>query len=194
MTAKHPVARIIQSLDRMDALLRNLLDAQRIGAGEKLVLELTGCDLVDLAQDVIEQLSLSSGDRFVRVGADRAWGRWDGQELRRAIWNLATNAIKYGAENAPVVVEVADQGESVTLSVTNQGVPIPPAEQVRRFEACRRSTAPRRPRRQGWGLGLTLVQACAVAHGGTISLTSDAAHGTTFTLSLPRDPAGSLAK
>jgi signal transduction histidine kinase len=195
VNAKHPVARIIRSLERMDALLRNLLDAQRIQAGETPALELATCDLVDIAQDVIDELTLSHGARFVLVGADRASGSWNALELHRAIWNLATNAIKYGAKDAPVVLEIADKGDAVAFSITNQGLPIPPAEQAHLFEAYRRSASNVGGRRsQGWGLGLTFVKACATAHGGTISLTSDASHGTTFTLCLPRDPSASTVK
>jgi PAS domain S-box-containing protein len=185
---KHPLSRIIRNLDRMDELLRNLLDAQRVRAGETLKLELANCDLVDITQDVIDELSLSHGDRFHLIGASRAIGSWNALELRRAIWNLASNAIKYGSSGSPVVLEVIEHGDVVSLSVTNQGIPIPSAAQARLFDAYSRATATLGLGAQpGWGLGLTLVRGCALNHGGTISLTSDATRGTTFTLKLPRD-------
>ncbi len=184
----HPLSRIIRNVDRMDELLRNLLDAQRVRAGQTLELELASCDLVEITQDVIDELSLSHGDRFSLHGARETIGYWNALELRRAIWNLASNAIKYGATSSPVALEVIDQGDVVSVRVTNQGTPIPPAMQARLFDAYNRAAAPLGPdAKQGWGLGLTLVRGCAVNHGGTISLTSDAAHGTTFTLALPRD-------
>ncbi|HLL22615.1 MAG TPA: ATP-binding protein [Kofleriaceae bacterium] len=185
---KHPLSRIIRNLDRMDELLRNLLDAQRVRAGETLNLELANCDLVDITQDVIDELSLGHGDRFRLIGASRAAGSWNALELRRAIWNLASNAIKYGSSSSPVVLEVLERGDVVSLSVTNQGVPIPPAAQERLFDAYNRASVTTGPRAQaGWGLGLTLVRGCALNHGGTSSLTSDATRGTTFTLELPHD-------
>jgi PAS domain S-box-containing protein len=186
---KHPLSRIIRNLDRMDELLRNLLDAQRVRAGETVKLELANCDLVDITQDVIDELSLSHGDRFRLLGSSSAIGSWNALELRRAIWNLASNAIKYGSPTSPVVLEVVERGERASLSVTNQGIPIPSEVQARLFDAYNRATTtPLGPgARSGWGLGLTLVRGCALNHGGTISLTSDVTRGTTFTLDLPRD-------
>ena len=74
-------------------MLRDLLDANRIRAGERLPLRLDTCDLGQIADEVVEELRVVHGDRFVIGSADRVRGVWSRDELRRALWNLGSNGI-----------------------------------------------------------------------------------------------------
>jgi signal transduction histidine kinase len=95
-----------------------------------------------------------------------------------------SNAIKYGAADRPIDVAIAAGRSGVTLSVHNEGPPLAPEEQAQLFVPFRRG---RRGRQPGWGLGLTLVKACAEAHGGRVEVRSSVEEGTTFSLHLPAD-------
>jgi signal transduction histidine kinase len=97
------------------------------------------------------------------------------------------NAVKYGAKGRPITIHVATTGERATLSVHNEGAPIPQEEQEDLFVPFARARATQRGGPRGWGLGLTLVRGAAEAHGGSVTVKSDAATGTVFTLRLPRD-------
>jgi K+-sensing histidine kinase KdpD len=90
-------AQIIHDLDRTDRMVRDLLDVHQIRAGHRLTLRLGKTDLVALAQDVVQELTLIHGDRFSVQGTKHEWGFWSARDMRRTLWKLATNAIKYGS-------------------------------------------------------------------------------------------------
>ena len=180
-------ARIVRSVDRAELMIRDLLDASAIRAGEPVALDVTGCDLREIAGATLEELTSVHGDRFVLVAAEPFDGHWDPSALRRVLENLVTNAVKYGAPDAPVTIALARDGERITMTVHNQGAPIPVEEHTRIFEPFRRSGSAIRSATVGWGLGLMLVRALIEAHGGTVALESEAGTGTTFTVRLPAD-------
>jgi signal transduction histidine kinase len=101
------------------------------------------------------------------------------------VWNLVTNALKYGPPDGRVDVTVAIEGDGVVLAVSDEGPGISTADQARILEPFGRARGAEGLAR-GWGLGLTLVRGCAEAHGGTLSIDSGG-RGTTFSLRLPRD-------
>ncbi|WP_437486638.1 PAS domain-containing sensor histidine kinase [Sorangium sp. So ce1014] len=179
--------RIVLSLGRMDEMIRNLLDVQRLNAGHSLLMALGECDLAAIARAAADDLAAFHDQRVVVQGERCARGVWSEGGLRRAIWNLASNALKYGAPGAPVVVTVEKSAERAAVMVHNEGSPIPANEQARLFAPFFRTRASKAGGPQGWGLGLAFVRGCAEAHGGRVTLESDAERGTTFTLELPLD-------
>ncbi|WP_437756912.1 PAS domain-containing sensor histidine kinase [Sorangium sp. So ce1389] len=179
--------RIVRSLTRMDEMIRTLLDVQRIRAGHGLPVLLGACDLVAIAREVIDDLASFHDQSPVLGGEARVEGIWSAGELRRAVWNLASNALKYGATGAPVVITVEKTSEHAVVSVHNEGPPIPAEDQARLFAPFVRTRAPMAGGQRGWGLGLMFVRGCAEAHGGRVTLVSEAERGTTFTLELPLD-------
>jgi signal transduction histidine kinase len=175
--------RAADSIRRADAMLRDLLDVSRVQAGHPLPLTLGDCDLAALVAQVIDELTVLYGQRFeVRVGT-AVRGIWCARELRRAAWNLITNAVKHGAPDRPVQVRVGwRDAASAELTVHNEGPVIARDALDRIFDPFLRSGG-----RGGWGLGLPLVRACVDAHGGTIRVRSSIGEGTTFAIHLPRD-------
>lgn len=179
-------ARIVRNMDRADHMLKDLLDVSRIEAGKRLPLELGFCELRNLVESTLEELTSVHGDRFVLSGPEAVEGYWSSHGLRRILENLCTNAIKYGAPETPVSVSIQQGSGRVHLRVHNFGPPIPPSEQEDLFEPFRRTTSARAGGQKGWGLGLTLVRGVAEAHGGEVTLESGDA-GTVFTVTLPYD-------
>jgi len=111
-------------------------------------------------------------------------GWWDGRYLEHLLVNLVHNALKYSPHDRSVVVTVQREGRWAVLKVSDQGVGIPPAEQVRVFERGYRASnvvgcSP------GTGVGLSGAAWIAVEHGGCISLDSRLGVGTTVTVRLP---------
>jgi signal transduction histidine kinase len=176
--------RIDRNLGRTDRMIRDLLDANRIRAGERLPLTIERCDLARLAREAADESMPVVGDRITIAGEPRLIGFWSGEEIRRSLWNLIMNAAKYGAPEGPITITVGRTRERAEISVHNEGAPIPAEEQPELFRPFARARSTRT--KGGWGLGLALVRGCAEAHGGRVSVKSDPS-GTTFTIELPFD-------
>lgn len=179
--------RIKRNLERIDTMVRDLLDASRVQAGQPLPLRLDEAELTGIAQEVVEELNLLHPDRLRLETSGTLPGIWSAEELRRAIWNLATNAIKYGAATTPVTVKVWRHEGRARVAVHNEGPPLSVEDQRRLFQPFSRTHSAEASSQLGWGLGLTLVRGCAEAHGGKVVVESSVATGTTFLLDLPLD-------
>lgn len=175
--------RIGASLDRADRMLRDLLDTKLVRSGHALPVRRVPCDLEAVLRDSVEELRTIHGERVELRSTRPCAGRFDASGIRRAIENLVANAVKYGHLTAPITVDLARGEGRATISVHNEGEPIPPSRLDEIFEPFQRGRDGRDA--TGWGIGLTLVRAITEAHGGTIDVTSDAEHGTTFVLTLP---------
>ena len=109
----------------------------------------------------------------------------DEEQLRRLVMILLDNAVKYAGEKGSVYLTLTRSAERARLSVTNSGDPIPPEHLPHLFERFYRSDSARSRDRGGYGLGLAIAQTIVQTHGGRLSVTSSAQHGTCFTALLP---------
>lgn len=178
--------RLIDSVNRMDRMIQDLLDTNRIKAGKTLLLQRTNCDLRKVVSATLDDLAMIHGERFMFTSENSIEGNWDCDGLRRVTENLAVNAVKYGAPHAPIRVSLKRDGNEVHLSVHNEGDPLSREEQEALFNQFARSAAAERSGKKGWGVGLTLVQGIAEAHGGSVEVESNE-NGTTFLVRLPAD-------
>lgn len=178
--------RIVRNASRVDAMIGELLDANRLRASELMPSSAISCQLDELLIIIGDELTELHGDRFRLVNdAGKLPGQWDANMIRRLLENLAGNAIKYGGATTPVTLGLSLVGEDMEISVHNQGFPIPPSEQEQIFQPFYRAGPSAPGREAGWGVGLPLVKALAEAHGGRVRLHSDAQRGTTFYVRLP---------
>lgn len=107
----------------------------------------------------------------------------DLDKLKQAVSILLDNAIKYGAEGAPIELSVRKTDRHAKLQVSNQGPPIPPEQLTHLFERFYRADASR-GEKAGFGLGLSIAQTIAAEHKGGLRAESDDA-STRFILTLP---------
>nr|WP_276604986.1 GAF domain-containing sensor histidine kinase [Nannocystis sp. RBIL2] len=180
------VGRIERNLERVDLMIRDLLDVSRMEAGQRLPLNIDWCDLREVAEDVVQDLEAQHGPRFAIEADGEVRGMWSRDELRRALWNLVVNALKYGRGDTQIAIRLARRGGDARVSVHNFGDPIPAEYREHIFDVfSQRRRAPQAG--ESWGLGLAFVRACAEAHGGAVEVESDKEMGTTFTITLPFD-------
>jgi K+-sensing histidine kinase KdpD len=118
-------ARMSYSATRLDSMIRNLLDVCRLKDGEAVPLQLEECDLDQIARQVADEYDDLSGKRFLFSSNGPAVGYWSVDGLRRVIENLATNAVKYGAPDTSVTVEVHQTSDGARLTVHNEACPSP---------------------------------------------------------------------
>ncbi|HEX5753827.1 MAG TPA: PAS domain-containing protein [Archangium sp.] len=178
------VQRIARSAERMARMITDLLDFTRARLGGGIPLQRRPCQLVDLVRATLEELEVQHPGRTVLSHAPGPYtGEWDPDRLTQVVSNLVDNALQHGARDTPVEVRLGHEDATFVLTVHNQGPPIPEALLPHVFDPFRRAN---HPSRQGLGLGLYIVQQLVLAHGGSITVSSQVDSGTTFTVRLPR--------
>ncbi len=180
------VVRIQSAAERAHRLIRDLLDFTQARLGG-LRVERRMMDFHETLRGVLEEAEATHIGRELQVrlrGDGR--GEWDPDRLGQVVQNLVTNALKYSPEGTPVRVETHPGDDSLTLSVHNEGAPIPPERLGTIFEPLQRATGDVDAAGRSIGLGLYIVKQVVAAHGGTVSVQSTFEAGTTFTVRLPR--------
>ncbi len=179
--------RLIRSGARMQALLDDMVDFNRTRLGLGINIAPTDIDLAQLFADTLDQLRVVHPDRQIDLDVvGDCMGVWDGRRLQQLLGNLVLNAIKYGAQDAPVCVTVTDEGAEVLLEVRNTGTAIERSTLDLIFNPLQRG-----PNHQATntdnslGLGLYIAREIAKAHGGEIDARSDETE-TVFSVNLPR--------
>lgn len=181
-----PLAKKVEgSLKRVDKMIEDLLDANRLRAGQKIDLKIQEFDLSSLIRSTVQDMETIYGDRFVVDLPETLTTYLSPQNIRRIIENLCTNAIKYGSASAPVSIFVHPDQDRFDLGVRNFGNPIKKEDSVNLFEQFVRNTE-KGSSIKGWGIGLAIVKGVTEAHGGKVSVESDE-EGTTFNINLPID-------
>jgi signal transduction histidine kinase len=176
--------RSIESNSELRRLAETLLTVAKYESGEHSA-ERGPVRLGALARSVVDELDPlwhSKGIRL-RVGDDEtAVAAGDGAELRRAVMNLLSNAVSWTPEGGTIAVSVSRNGDSVSLSVEDDGYGVPQAERESLF-----ARLPAKPARagSGSGLGLYIVRRIAESHGGTVAFKPREPHGSEFVLTLP---------
>lgn len=180
--ARRAAGKIQSSAARLERMMEELLDALTIRSDAKLHMQLSAFEIHELVQEVAQEFdSLRPGSVAISGGPVR--GHWCRNALRRALENLMANAVKYG-DGQPIGINVDHAHGRLILSVHNTGKPIPPESQQKIFEYLQREGGSPAP---GWGLGLPYVRSVAEGHGGTVTVDSSAALGTTFLIDIPVD-------
>ncbi len=175
---------VIKHIDIVDRMIQDLLDANKLKAGEKIPIHPCDLCLNDIINDTISDFNDLHGDRFNVIGPEDVCGFWCGKAFRRILDNLLGNAVKYGDPQKSIDIFIYQDDLYTSLKVHNYGIGIPKAEQARLFEPFKRSKKMDR-KREGWGIGLSLVKGLIEAHNGTIRVISDDKQGTTFELVFP---------
>jgi two-component system phosphate regulon sensor histidine kinase PhoR len=112
--------------------------------------------------------------------------------LEQAIINLIDNAVKYSPPGSSVVVRALESGPLVRIEVQDSGSGIPAEHLPRIFERFYRVDKARSRKLGGTGLGLAIVKHIVMSHSGTISVASTVGEGSTFRVTLPSAPPGTV--
>jgi len=181
------LAAVNREADRLDRLVRNLLDMSRIESGA-LAPRLEWHNLSEIAADVIDRLQpVSDGHELRLVAEDREFlAHVDYVQMSQVLTNLVDNAIRHGAPGASIRVCVAD-GQ---VWVENHGRQLSEEEHEHIFDRFYRGEG----LASGTGLGLAIAKGVVEAHGGRIWV-ENTADGMGFHVELAgaEEPVGGLA-
>ena len=188
-TRRDLLASIVEDVGRMTRFLANITGMARIETGEIVARH----EKVDLAP-VVEHAVARVKEAFhtaVNIPEDAATVRADPALLEQVLVNLLENAVKYGPEGGAISVFARRAGDSVVLSVADEGVGIPPEDLPHVFDSFFRVVRGDRVA-PGTGLGLAIARAFVEAMGGTIAaesprrdLPADGLPGTIIRVELP---------
>ena len=186
----------LQEIKRMTELVDALLTLARADEGiaplHREPVDLRG--IVEEVRETGELLAEESGVRVeVTTPPDPIVVAVDATRIRQLILNLLTNAVKYTPPGGTVRMQLGYANGRVTLSVADTGIGIAPGDLPHIFDRFWRadSARTRTGERSGAGLGLAISKWIAEAHGGRIDVVSRPGRGTTFTVTLPREPPAS---
>ena len=177
--------RIGREAERLDVLVRDLLDLSRVERG---TLHVEPVDLVGLAKEVVGGYGDLAEERRIRLHTElqpQVSMRGDRAQLGLLLSNLLDNALRYTPAKGTVCVRLDATESRAMLQVADTGEGIPARELSRVFERFYRVDKARARQTGGTGLGLAIVRHVAEAHGGTVRVDSELGHGSTFTVTLP---------
>jgi signal transduction histidine kinase len=175
-------ALVLDEIDRMSRLVEDLVMLAKAQRPDFLRVE--PVDVGVLTDDVFDK-SRALGERVWQLDA-RGSGTVlaDSQRLTQALLQLATNAIQHTRQQDTVAVGSAVQAADVRLWVRDTGAGVPSTHAAHIFERFQRGPDTRGT--DGSGLGLSIVQAIAEAHGGSVELEGKPGNGAVFTVVIPR--------
>jgi signal transduction histidine kinase len=176
---------VLRGVDRLDHMICDLLDVERLRAGHSLTLRMVRCDVAALVEEVAQDQGLMREHGLLVDVARPLRATVDPDALRRVLENLIGNAFKYGAAGTAVQLRARSTDDEILISVHNVGDPISASELEGLFEPFARR--PTRAAHSGWGIGLALVRGLVEAHEGRVEVESSEAAGTTFTIVLPSE-------
>jgi K+-sensing histidine kinase KdpD len=111
----------------------------------------------------------------------------DDSRIGEVLTNLVENAVKFSDDNTVILIEAQPGDKEIIVSVTDEGIGIPPELHQKIFERFFQGEGRKAGRRKGTGLGLSICQGIIDAHGGKIWVESEPGRGSKFIFTLPLD-------
>ncbi|MGE0353127.1 MAG: sensor histidine kinase [Gemmatimonadales bacterium] len=186
----------LNQINRMSELVETLLTLARADEGRPQ-LAVTDTDLRALVAEAVETAGMLAEQANLTVVANLpdqpVLLAVDAGRIRQLLLNLVTNAVKYTPPGGTVSVALVERESEIQFAVKDTGVGIAAGDLPHVFDRFWRAdmVRTRSGDRPGFGLGLSISRWIAEAHGGSIGVQSRPGRGSTFVVTLPRQPAAS---
>ncbi len=178
------------SSQRMVYLIADLLNVSRLRTG-KFVIDPIESNLADVVEGEIGQLKETAAGRGLELTyvkpANFPKLYLDETKIRQVIMNFTDNAIYYTLKGGHIEVRLEDKGESIELTVNDDGMGVPKSEQPHLFSKFYRAANAQKARPDGTGLGLFMAKKVVIAQGGNIIFRSTEGKGSTFGFAFPKN-------
>ncbi|MGC8549430.1 MAG: ATP-binding protein [Acidobacteriaceae bacterium] len=183
---QHEMLTVIdEEADRLNALIAQAVQMGQLEAS-RMQMEISPCSVSDPVRNALQSCAFNLSQHHLRLSipdccpavlADVAW-------IERAVCNLLLNAAKYSPQGSTIQITVQNTDHDVTITVSDEGPGIDPAEKEMIFERFYRGHR-FRGRVSGTGLGLAICKAVVTAHRGTLDVHNHPSRGASFTIKLP---------
>ena len=175
----------LEEVNRIAGIVENLLTLARFDA-KTTTLQAVSLDLSALVEDTLEAIQVLAVQKNITLQFNSAHTLdilADKNQIRRLILNILDNAIKYTQPGGKIFIDLRQQDGFANIEITDTGIGIPESELPHIFDRFYRVDKSRSS--LGFGLGLSIAQSIAMAHGGKIRAKANLPQGTIFTISLP---------
>lgn len=144
-------------------------------------------ELVSKVKDSLKEITIKAGTTIMVQTSNKDYiANVDYIKFSRIITNLLANAIDY-SDGKPVIVRISEDEANILIDVVDRGQGIDKEYQDKVFNRFFRLDPSRKRTIGGTGLGLTITKADVEEHGGKLTVDSKLGHGSTFTVSLPKN-------
>ncbi|MEN6548247.1 MAG: ATP-binding protein [Armatimonadia bacterium] len=178
--------------DRLTRLITDLLNISRIESGRGIDIIISDVNLHDIAVQVTksQQTYTDRHKVYTTIPEDFPLLKADSDKITQILDNLIGNAVKYSPSGGDVVVAAEDEGSTIRLDISDQGLGIPEHHRDKIFQRFHMVDDDVDHKAvKGTGIGLYLVKHLAQAHGGDVFLSSsEVGKGSTFSVRLPKQP------
>jgi signal transduction histidine kinase len=177
--------RAANDLAYLSTTITQLVDLEAMSHADRTSTDVTDC--LRAAADHVRAATDDVRSPLVLQTPSRLRAHVDPEALTRAVSELLENALTYSPADREVVLRAEIDGSLLVIVVGDQGPGIPREDRERLLEPFERGNRPGQPVNTR-GLGLAYARTIANAHGGTLTLESNAPQGTIATLRLRRHP------
>ncbi len=179
---------ILRNVDRLDNLIRDILDISRLESGTmKFITEIT--DINKMIGEVAETMRLSADLKHVQIDEEMEDKLpelvIDQERIKQVLINIVNNAIKFSPDGTVIIIRAKKEEENVLFEVQDFGRGIPGDKQKKIFETFYQVDYSMDRTFGGAGLGLAISRGIVLAHGGSIWVESKLGKGSTFGFTLP---------
>ena len=187
---KKYLKRAEKSVDRLTYIIKDL-DLITQLESSTLKLEVTSFDIVELANEIIEDLEISASKRNIKIIFNKIYDNEilveaDRNRIEQVITNLITNSINYGSEKGTTEISFEAKEEKIIVKVNDNGEGITEENMPRLFQRFFRVDISRSRSQGGSGLGLAIVKHIIDAHNENIYVQSTVGIGSEFSFSLKK--------
>lgn len=173
--------------ERLANVIRDIIDLSQVQADEPLA-KARNVIVDKMILEAVDSVKIAAESKKITISHVKSEGinvMGVEKQIVAAIRNLLTNAIAYSPEKSQITIGTTRKQGVVEITVTDQGIGIPIADQSRVFERFFRVDQARSRDTGGSGLGLSIVKHVCENHGGEVSLWSVPGEGSTFTMRFP---------
>jgi PAS domain S-box-containing protein len=185
---KRAIETIYRNLLVQARLVSDIVDVSRITKGA-LTIETASVDLAAIINSAMDMVREPARARRITLESQVGGGPvalvGDAKRLEQVFWNLLSNSVRFGREGGLVSVQAALDGESVRVTVEDDGPGIDPEFLPHAFEPFRQADASPRRAHDGLGLGLAIARHLVELHGGSMSAANRPRGGALLTVVLP---------
>ncbi|MFN0118081.1 MAG: sensor histidine kinase [Elusimicrobiota bacterium] len=183
---KETIEGALEEAEHLSQLTQDLLLLAQTDANQ-LKLNIQDVDLKGFLEDVFSQAEALPDDKKIKkvlLPLPETKVQFDPDRMKQLLLNLIENAIKYGVPNGEMSLGAELASGKLNLIVRDNGIGIPKGEQEKIFDRFYRVDKARSRQQGGSGLGLSIVQWIANAHGGRVRVVSQEGKGSMFTVEL----------